>query len=310
MSESPAHILTEAATRISEGNLVEALQRLRSLARIAPDLPEINYLLARCYNELGRHDEALDYLQRELKIQPNHGAAKELSEFLAEALSPPLASGQPTGEQYWRSSIPREFLKSLQRRLHNFSYMDVPLLKNPFDLAIYANLLWTLNPRTIVEVGSKSGGSALWFAHQMDAFRRECRIVSIDLVRVENISHPRIVFLEGDANHLEQTEGIDWASDLEPPLLIIDDANHEASTCMRIADFIHPLLRSGDYLVIEDGIISDLYPDAYPNASSGPHVAIRHILERYRGLYVIDRVHCDMFGYNATWSTNGFLKRI
>jgi cephalosporin hydroxylase len=97
---------------------------------------------------------------------------------------------------------------------------------------------------------------------------------------------------------------------LEPPLLVIDDANHEASTCIRIADFIHPLLQSGDYFVVEDGIISDLYPAGYPNASSGPHMAIRHVLERHPDDYVIDRIYCDMFGYNATWCTNGFLKRL
>lgn len=59
-----------------------------------------------------------------------------------------------------------------------------------------------------------------------------------------------------------------------------------------------------------DGIISDLYPEGYPNASSGPHVAIRDLLERHADAYVIDRIYCDMFGYNATWCTNVFLKRL
>lgn len=127
---------------------------------------------------------------------------------------------------------------------------------------------------------------------------------------MENVHHPRITFLEGDANDLGQTAHLDWTLDLKPPLLIIDDASHEAATCIRIADFIHPFLRRGDYFVIEDGVISDLYPEAYPNATSGPHLAVRHLLEQYRDAYLIDRFYCDMFGYNATWCTNGFLKRL
>ncbi len=32
------------------------------------------------------------------------------------------------------------------------------------DLAIYARLMWELKPRTVIEVGTAKGGSALWLA--------------------------------------------------------------------------------------------------------------------------------------------------
>jgi cephalosporin hydroxylase len=310
MSRPPEEILEQATNLLKEGRLTDGIRLLRSLQQLHPNFPEVNYQLACSYDKLGRHRAAMGYLSRELENQPNHEAAKRLSAFLSRALSPPEIPDKIPGEQVWLSSVPREFLKNLQKRLHNFTYLGVPLLKNPFDLAIYSQLLWRLRPRTIVEIGSESGGSALWFAHQLDAFQSECRIFSIDLIRVENVYHPRITFLEGDANDLGRTAHFDWASDLKPPLLVIDDASHEASTCLRIADFIHPFLRSGDYFVIEDGVISDLYPEAYPNATSGPHLAVRHLLEKYRDAYLIDRFYCDMFGYNATWCTNGFLKRL
>jgi cephalosporin hydroxylase len=310
ISLPPKVILEQASTNLREGKLIDGLRLLRSLQRVYPELPEVNYRLACCYDKLGRHREALDHVGRELEIQPDHEAAKQLAAFLSKALAPPQFPQGIVAEQPWQSSVPRDFLRTLQKRLHNYSYMSVPLLKNPFDLAIYSQLLWRLKPRTIVEIGSESGGSALWFAHQLDAFQSECRIFSIDVIRVENVSHPRITYLEGDANELGRTEGIDWTSDLKPPLLVIDDANHEAATCIRIADFIHPLLRNGDYFVVEDGIISDLFPEVYPDGSSGPHLGIRHLLEKHHDAYEIDRFYCDMFGYNATWCTNGFLRRL
>jgi cephalosporin hydroxylase len=310
MSKSPDDILSEASSRLIEGKLLEALELLRSLQRTNSSMPEVNYILARCYQQIGRHEQALESVRRELEIQPANEAAKQLEAFLSKALSPPEISEQHFRERPWHSSVPVKFLQALQRRLHNFSYLGTPLLKNPFDLAIYSQLLWALKPRTIVEIGSKSGGSAIWFAHQLDVFQREFRIFSIDLIKVEDVAHPRVTFLQGDANDLGQTGGIDWAADLIPPLLLIDDANHQESTCIRIADFFHPLLRQGDYFVIEDGIISDLSPETFPNASSGPHMAIRQLLERHPDAYIIDRFYCDMFGYNATWCTNGFLRRL
>ena len=134
-------------------------------------------------------------------------------------------------------------------------------------------------------------------------------IFSVDILKVEDVCHPKVTFLEGDADALGACRGI-VSQSLACPWLVIDDANHEAQTCVRIAEFFDPLLESGDYYVIEDGIISDLYPDAYPDFSSGPHTAVRHLLSLYPRQYEIDRNHCHMFGYNATWCTNGFLRKV
>ena len=47
-------------------------------------------------------------------------------------------------------------------RHHNTSAgATSPMLKNPFDLALYLLLLRRLKPRTVIEIGSKSGGSGL-----------------------------------------------------------------------------------------------------------------------------------------------------
>jgi len=301
--------LARARAEIESGSIVSALDRLVSLAKADPSYPGLHFELANCYNRVGRHAEALQHAREELKIQPNHPETRQLEVFLAVALAPPEISGELARTQPYFTSIPREFLVALQKRLHNYSYMGVPMLKNPFDLAIYSQLLWNLRPSTIVEIGSKSGGSALWFAHQLDAFGFDCRIFSIDIVRVENVNHPRITFLKGNGDSLDSCSGIDWRK-LPHPWLVIDDANHEAQTCIMISQFFDPLLRTGDYYVAEDGIISDLQPDTFPDGTSGPHIAIRALLEKKPARYRIDRRYCDLFGYNATWCTNGFLQRL
>lgn len=67
----------------------------------------------------------------------------------------------PSVQRPWNTSLPRETLLSTQQSLHNYTYRGVPMLKNPFDLALYLLLLRRLKPRTVIEIGSKSGGSGL-----------------------------------------------------------------------------------------------------------------------------------------------------
>lgn len=74
--------------------------------------------------------------------------------------------------------------------------------------------------------------------------------------------------------------------------------------------FFHDHLVTGDYLVIEDGNLSDIYPERYPDHSSGPHVAIRQFLAAHPGEYQIDAGLCDFFGYNVTTCSNSILRRI
>ncbi len=72
-----------------------------------------------------------------------------------------------------------------------------------------------------------------------------------------------------------------------------------------------PLLPStfaGEYIVIEDGILSDMRVAALYDG--GPLLAIEQFLERNGGRYEVDRNYCDYFGSNVTWNVNGYLRRL
>ena len=73
-------------------------------------------------------------------------------------------------------------------------------------------------------------------------------------------------------------------------------------------EFFHPHLDTGEYIVVEDGIISDLGNDAACN--SGPHRALKEFLAAQQKSYEVDGAYCDFFGYNLTWNSNGYLKKV
>jgi cephalosporin hydroxylase len=95
-------------------------------------------------------------------------------------------------------------LRDVQLASFRYRYRDVPTIKNPFDLALYMMLLSRTHPRTIVEVGSAAGGSALWLASQCRGLEFDTQILSVDLQPPVELSDAddRVTFLTGDAHDL------------------------------------------------------------------------------------------------------------
>src|SRR6185295_1395830 len=73
--------------------------------------------------------------------------------------------------------------------------------KSPVDISLYSMLIWELKPATIIELGSFQGGSALWFADQMQAQLGAGTVHSFD-INPESVSerarHPFLTFHQAD----------------------------------------------------------------------------------------------------------------
>ncbi len=300
-------MMQQAIAFLNSGKPVDAMRLSEKAASLGTNVPELHYLRSVCLCNVGRHKEALEAAKAELAINPMHRKAQEQVESLSRVLSQPEGKIQ-THKRQWNTTLPRETMLSIQNASMNYSYRGVPMIKNPFDLALYPLLIWNLKPRTIIEIGSKDGGSALWFGDMLNNFGIDSHIYSIDIVKVTSVQHPRVTFLEGDGRTLEKTLTSSFLSALPRPLLVIEDADHAYQTSKCILDFFHPYLHQGEYIVIEDGIISDLIQDTSYN--NGPHRALKEFLSKHASEYEIDGSYCDYFGYNLTWCTNGFLKKI
>lgn len=201
------------------------------------------------------------------------------------------------------TDLPYELLMKIQQGAMAYRYRGLPLLKNPFDLAIYPLLLARLQPRTLIEIGAHAGGSAVWFADQAP----DMRVYSIDLHVPQGVTHPSVTFLEGDAHDLGTPLPAALMEAIERPLLVVEDSSHLAGTTAAVLDFFNRWLRPGEYIVIEDGILTAMrVADAY---DGGPLRAIHEFLARTNGHYEIDRSLCDTFGTNVTWNVDGYLRR-
>lgn len=205
------------------------------------------------------------------------------------------------------SSIPLEQLNTIQYGTMAYTWKGVPCLKNPFDLALYQLLMWREKPRTIIEVGSNRGGSALWFADMAQILGFDTRIISIDIVPATGVVHPKIEFKKGDGRRLEETLPPELLEQLPRPLLVIEDGSHDYDQTLATLRFFDPIMQSGEYLVIEDGIIESM--QVAERYQGGPSRALDEFLVDASDRYDVDTAYCDYFGYNATWNTNGYLRR-
>ena len=176
------------------------------------------------------------------------------------------------------------------------SYKGLVNLKSPFDLVLYASLIWELQPRTILEFGSMQGGSALWFADQLDALCGAGEIHSYELYDKcvhERARHPRLTFHHAD---LRDLSSLDTAllDRLPHPWLVVDDAHANLDELARL---VGGKMHRGDYYVWED-LLLNLWTT---HEAQGKAIEITKAC----GL-LVDVKYTDAYGVNVTSSPNAW----
>lgn len=189
----------------------------------------------------------------------------------------------------------------------SYTYKGIRCLKSPVDIAIYMRLIWDLKPQTLIEIGSHSGGSALLLADILGNMGcAATEVISIDLEIPPGIEDNRIRFLQGDVCALESAFALHGLETLPHPWLAIEDSAHSYEGCTAALQFFEAKMTLGDILVIEDGVLDDLGMSEKFNG--GPNRALAEFLNARRDSFEIATEYCDMFGTNATYSPNGYLR--
>src|SRR5579862_6505149 len=197
-------------------------------------------------------------------------------------------------------------LVAYQRGVMAYRYRDTPCCKSPIDLAIYLRLLHEAKPRTLIEIGSKDGGSALLFRDFARALDLKMEVVSIDLRR-PGVSFDAVTFVEGDVRDLQDVFNRHDLDARPRPWLVVEDSAHTADACLAALGFFAERLVTGEWLVVEDGVLADLgMSDRY---DGGPNRAIATFFAACPDAFEIGTEYCDMFGSNATYNPNGYLRR-
>ena len=170
-------------------------------------------------------------------------------------------------------------------------WRGVPLMKNVFDFAMYPALLAELRPRTVFEIGSGLGASALWFADSLEFCGVDGRVYSVDRSKPV-IEHQRVKFFQGDCSDPERLFDAQLLQSAPRPWLVVEDAHHNVGG---VLEHFHRHLSAGDYLVVED---SDVKRET-----------LRQFVGAHPGAYLVDTRFTDNFGRNATCAADSIFVR-
>lgn len=207
----------------------------------------------------------------------------------------------------FNSSFDFKFLQKYQKGTLSYKYKGLSFLKNPIDLAIYMKLIWDLRPRTIIEIGSKDGGSATFIADILETYKFDCPVISIDLEKPQLPPDPRITFMTGDVNDIAMIIQDSAIANMPHPWLVIEDSAHTYEGCMATLNAFSEAMVTGDILAIEDGILDELGLSGKYNG--GPNRALKEFFDNNPSDFDVIREYCDMFGPNATYNPNGYLRK-
>ena len=112
------------------------------------------------------------------------------------------------------------------------------------------------------------------------------------------------------ARPIAQPPLADGSRRLRAALLLIGTFRTFLQRCINLAvlRFFHQWLRPGEYIIIEDGIITEL--GLAGEFGGGPEAALIAFLDEHASEYEIDARYCDFFRKNVTYAVNGYLRRL
>lgn len=177
----------------------------------------------------------------------------------------PLGSEQEIADAFHRLTY-----EAARRQLtwHAARWKGYQVFKHPIDLWHYAELLWEVKPRTVIETGTAEGGSALYFADLLESYGvRGYSVITMDIRGLSPRwpAHERIFYVPGwdSAKGLPRVgralpggPDISLGQRLESPVLVVLDSDHSEAHVRAELDAFAGLVTEGSYLVVEDSNVN------------------------------------------------------
>lgn len=201
------------------------------------------------------------------------------------------------------------FFRSLIRKTSNFgstTWLGHPIWQNLLDLWTIQETIAEVRPTLLVETGTNRGGSSMFYAHLFDLLGRG-EVITIDVEKMHDLTHPRITHLLGSSTSSEIVEEVRAraARSVAGNVLVILDSDHSAAHVSAELEAYASLVTPGSYCLVQDGVIDTL--GAFRRYRPGPLPAIRDFVRNHPE-FVIDEERCQR--YLITHHPAGWLKRV
>jgi cephalosporin hydroxylase len=215
-------------------------------------------------------------------------------------------------KRVWTEAAPpipvdQEFFTQLIEKTENFGHLKwlgKPIWQNLLDLWTIQETIYEIRPGLLIESGTNRGGSSYFFASLFDLMGYG-RVITIDVEKLHDLSHPRVTYLLGSSvapEILEQVASV--AATTSGPIIVLLDSDHNEAHVRREMDAYHRFVTPGSFLLVQDGVIDTL--PVFAAGRPGPLPAIEAFLKEHPE-FEVDTERCSRF--LITHSPKGWLRR-
>ena len=194
-----------------------------------------------------------------------------------------------------RPRVSKRFLEDLVVQTQDFStttWLGKPIWQNTLDLWVIQETIWEIQPVLLIECGTNRGGSAYFYAQLFDLMGKG-KVVTIDIEKMHDLTHPRIEFIYGDSKSEFVAGKVRQAvSSARGPIMVILDSDHSAQHVGKELELYAPFVSPGSFVLVQDGLIDVL--DRFRIGRPGPLPAIKDFLKRHPE-FEVDVERCERF---------------
>lgn len=217
-----------------------------------------------------------------------------------------LEKFNPPGWENYMKRVPEDKKTALNVEMYHHIHVQrnhpkwkgATIIKMPSDMWLYAEVIQETKPDFIVEIGTKFGGSSLFFQDMLD-LNGKGKVITIDVKPQDRqVTDPRITYLVGNSIAPEIVAKVKELVGKGTVMLVVDGL-HERKQVKWELHHYSPLVPNGGYIVLEDCY-------SRIGTKAGPGDARDWFLARNKGF--IDTHLDDKF--LVGFCRDGWLKRI
>jgi cephalosporin hydroxylase len=202
------------------------------------------------------------------------------------------------------------------RLTYEIDWLGVPIIQTPEDLILMQELIFSVRPDFIVELGIAHGGSLIYYASLLELLDKG-KVIGVDIeIREHNRKvieahslFKRIELIEGDSVSTKTVEEVKKRIPVNSRVIVCLDSDHTKPHVLKELVLYEILVPQDCYIVVFDTNTSDLAKDGICDSKyidNGPEEAIREFLEKNND-FRIDEEYNKLY---ISYSPNGYLRRI
>ena len=203
--------------------------------------------------------------------------------------------------------IEQQFFTRLIEKTENFghlTWLGKPIWQNLLDLWTIQETIYEIRPAVLLECGTNRGGSSYFFASLFDLMNHG-QVVTIDVEKLHDLSHPRVTYLLGSSLAPEIMEQVaSMVAATSGPIMVLLDSDHNELHVRNEIEAYHRFVTPGSFLLVQDGVIDTL--PVFAAGRPGPLPAIEAFLKAHPE-FEVDTERCSRF--LITHSPKGWLRR-